>query len=94
MTRIEHFDPEIVICAAVLASSGEVIRCHRHHDGLRALADRKLEHSEHDRAQGFVTSRNRYVDRYEAMQLQLAAGIPSAAPGGYRGKQLFSEDIY
>jgi hypothetical protein len=43
--------------------------------------------------QGFITSRNRYVDREEGLRLQLAAGIESVAPGGYRG-QLFSEDLY
>lgn len=87
-------DDEVVICAAVLSDDGQVLRCHRHHDGLRALADRELAPAEHERAQGFVTSRNRYVDRTEAMQLQLDAGIESAAPGGYRGETLFSEDLY
>jgi hypothetical protein len=44
--------------------------------------------------QGFITSRNRYVDRQEGMRLQLAAGIESVAKGGYRGETLFSEDLY
>ncbi len=44
--------------------------------------------------QGFITSTNRYVDRKEGMRLQLAAAIASAAPGGYRGATLFSEDLY
>jgi hypothetical protein len=47
------------------------------------------------REQGFVTSRNRYVDRTEAMRLQVAAGIPSACGGRMEdGQLLFSEDLY
>lgn len=36
-------------------------------------------------SQGFITSKNRFVDRYEGYKLQIEAGIPSAF-GGYRGK--------
>lgn len=89
----EAHSREVVICAAVLANGGRIFRCHRHHDGLRALSDGGIEMAEHDRAQGFITSRGRYVGRREALELQRAAGIPSVAPGGYRG-QLFSEDLY
>jgi hypothetical protein len=86
---------EIVICSAVLAADGRVFRCHRHHDGLRTLEAADVARAEHDpRAQGFVTSRNRYVTRAEGYRLQRAAGIESVAPGGYRGSQLFSEDLY
>ncbi|MGE3278053.1 MAG: hypothetical protein AB7O67_23320 [Vicinamibacterales bacterium] len=45
-------------------------------------------------AQGFVTSRGRYVTRSEGRQLQEAAGIGSVSPSGYRGDLLFSEDLY
>lgn len=86
--------PEIVICAAVRANDGDVFRCHRHHDGLRALRDRGLEPAPRAQAQGFITSRNRYVDRGEALRLQLAAGIASHDPNGYRPPDLYSEDLY
>jgi len=86
----DHLDPEIVICAAVVATNGTVIRCHRHHDGIEALHRRKLQML----AQGFVTSRNRYVTRTDAMRLQVLAGVPSARSEGYRGDQLYSEDLY
>lgn len=43
------------------------------------------------REQGFVTSRNRYVDRYEGMNLQIAAGL---IIDGRSGQPLFSEDLY
>ena len=44
--------------------------------------------------QGFITSENRYVGREEGRILQDKAGIKSADKGGYRGKTLFSEDLY
>lgn len=86
--------PEICICAAVQTEEGIVIRGHRHHDALRAagLAFCRPKHGED--AQGFITSRNRYVDRREGRRLQEAAGIGSYAPGGYRGDLLYSEDLY
>lgn len=85
--------PEIVICAAVIGVDGRIIRCHRHNHGIAVLAELKVKlRPDHD-AQGFITSKNRYVNRKEGLQLQLAAGIPSADIGGY-GKELFSEDLY
>ena len=44
--------------------------------------------------QGFITSRNRFVGREEAMRLHRAAGLKSAAYGELRGDILFSEDLY
>jgi hypothetical protein len=85
---------EIVICAAVMSTSGQIIRCHRHHDGFRTLEARGLKVEERNRGQGFITSRNRYVDRIKAFHIQLDAGIKSKAPGGYRGLYLYSEDLY
>jgi len=97
-------DPEICICAAIRLPDGRVIRGHRHGDCIHTAAqliDHRwrigLEPSPWSarmcRDQGFMSSRNRYVDREEGLRLQLAAGIPSADPGGYRG-ELFSEDLY
>lgn len=85
---------EIVICAAVMSTCGKIFRCHRHPDGFRALEARGLKCEERIKGQGFVTSRNRYVDRITAFDIQLRAGIKSADPDGYRGVQLYSEDLY
>ncbi len=90
---------EVVICAAVRAKDGTVYRGHRHGHalykpfGLQGMPGYEGERP-HGDDQGFITSRNRYVNRYEAMELQLAAGIKSADPGGYRHEELFSEDLY
>lgn len=96
---------ETVICAAIRLPDGRVFRGHRHGDCIHtahALVTYRFENgystvewgptSATD--QGFVTSANRYVDRQEAMRLQLAAGIASVADGGYRGDSLYSEDLY
>lgn len=98
-------DPEIVICSAICLPDGRIFRGHRHADCIRTAfesvkwnggVDPGEHHWRADMSgdQGFITSRNRYVDRKEGMRLQLAAGIESVAPGGYRGKTLFSEDLY
>jgi hypothetical protein len=94
---------ETVICAAIRLPDGRVIRGHRH-DGCilyaKAMVDYEAKpgngagstwHPSMCREQGFVTSRNRYVDRYEGMRLQIAAGLIA---DGRSGQQLFSEDLY
>lgn len=94
---LEEFDAlaisvEIVICAAINVS-GVIIRGQRHHNCLAVMRDWPTLPSA-PIVQGFITSRNRFVDRQEGQRLQLAAGIPSHDPGGYRGDALFSEDLY
>ena len=93
--------PEICICAAVRLADGRIFRGHRHHDCLRT-AEAVVEWQEagswehkhlSGHTQGFVTSKNRYVDRQEGLALQRAAGIESYARDGYRC-ELFSEDLY
>ncbi len=92
---------ELVICSAIRLVDGRIFRGHRHHDCLRTAKD-VLEHEEPSSwmsarsdgiEQGFITSRNRYVDREEGLRLQLAAGIASVSKRGY-GSGLFSEDLY
>ena len=88
-------EKEIIICSAVKAKSGYIARCHRHHHGLRVIHDMLHEEVDrHPRAQGFLTSLNRFVSREEGLKLQIEAGIQSVAPGGYRAEDLFSEDLY
>lgn len=85
---------EIVICAAVKATDGTIIRGHRHSDCIRAMKYYDLKPSTSPSAQGFITSMNRYVTRKQGRKLQDAAGIKSASPEGYMGSTLFSEDLY
>jgi len=98
LARLQE-EREVCICAAIRLENGRVIPCYRHSDGI-ATAHRMTP----GRApitsamQGFLTSRNRYVDRLEGMRLQKAAGIPSADVRRGRNydndDMLFSEDLY
>lgn len=86
---------EICICAAIKTKEGTVIRGHRHADAIKAAMTEGFKLTDLSFAdQGFVTSKNRYVTREEGRILQDAAGIKSADREGYRGKTLFSEDLY
>lgn len=88
-------DKEICICAAIKDVDGIIYRGHRHADciSLAMECGKKLPFTGESKWQGFITSKNRFVNRYEGYELQIAAGIPSAS-GGYRGERLFSEDLY
>lgn len=92
-------EAEIVICAAV-RFNGKVWRGNRHPHAIAAMRDelsytmtrKQMDEAKIDTEQGFVTSRNRYVDREEGLAIQKAAGIPC-----FRGEysyQLYSEDLY
>lgn len=96
LRELLHVERENCICAAVQASDGMIVRGHRHADAMRTLREIPgygLQRP-HGDDQGFVTSFNRYVTRAEGRALQDAAGIESADPGGYRGNDLYSEDLY
>lgn len=101
---VEGPEPEVVICAAIRLADGRIFRGHRHGCCIQTAREvlawnggvnpgEHHLHALHRMDQGFMTSRNRYVDRKEGVRLQLAAGIESVADGGYRG-QLYSEDLY
>lgn len=86
-------DLEICICAAIKGiREGRIVRGHRHNHCLRTAFEMMVDPTM--ATQGFVTSKGRFVDRTEGLALQLAAGIESVAPGGYRGDKLYSEDLY
>lgn len=94
--------PERVICAAV-QWNGHVWHGHRHGHALQAMQDELswwMARKDMPKGpstgmiQGFVTTTGRFVDRKEAMRIQLAAGIESVDEGGYRGDELYSEDLY
>jgi hypothetical protein len=95
----KNMDKEIVICSAVKVED-KIWRGHRHNHALQAMrdelsqkiTDKELRSINED--QGFITSKNRFVSREEALELQKAAGIKSADKNGYRFNILFSEDVY
>ena len=66
---------------------------YRHHDIIHRFVDEELVEWE----QGFYTSKGRYVDRYEAMEIaykcgQVSAEVALTKQGNYNS--LFSEDLY
>lgn len=83
---------EFCVCAAIRLADGRIIRGHRHDDCIQTALKWGVQPTRHSDVQGFVTSRNRFVDRKEGMAIQQAAGIESIV--GYRGEILFSEDLY
>ncbi len=85
-------NPETAACAAIMLASGTIVAGRRHHDCLLMLHVSGL--SRFNIVQGFMTTHGRFVPRFEAFRLQKLAGIPSADPGGYRGLELYSEDLY
>lgn len=90
-------EKEHCVAAALKLTTGEIVQGKRHDNCFTILIDRGSETSAHFNAiQGFVTNTGRFVDRYDAMKIQKAAGIKSAynKDGIYYGKILFSEDLY
>lgn len=89
---------EICICAAVQMDNGVILRGHRHDDCFQTALKYGYKERITQAKQGFITSRNRFVNREEGMLLQRAAGLKSAHhPSGERelhGDMLFSEDLY
>lgn len=86
---------EICICAAVKASNGKYYRGHRHSECIQAITARGLTVDKNSKLnQGFITSNNRFVDRYEGAKLQNEAGIVSVRTGKQIDEILFSEDLY
>jgi hypothetical protein len=85
---------EVVICAAIKTEDGIIARGHRHSDCYHVLIGMGIDTKKCDGEQGFITSKNRFVSREEGRILQDKAGIKSADREGYRGKTLFSEDLY
>jgi hypothetical protein len=81
---------EVCICAAELLDDGRIIRGHRHNDCHRTMLGMTPRPSAG--TQGFMTTRNRFVDRQVGLQLQLEARVPSVR--GFYQNELYSEDLY
>lgn len=86
--------PLQIICAAIRTECGQIIRGHRHSDCLDACRKRRLMVVPGAAGQGFIASDGHYYGRKAAYRIQKLAGIQSHDPGGYRGRELYSEDLY
>jgi hypothetical protein len=85
---------EICICAAIQFTDGRIVRGHRHDACFRTAEGWTPRPDIKGHIQGFITSRNRLVDRQEGARLQNAAGIISAHTQKPIIDELFSEDLY
>jgi hypothetical protein len=83
---------ELPVCAGLRHESGAIIAGRRHSDCFRSALSLGLD--KNDLTQGFVTNHGFFVDRETAFRMMQEAGIESVGEGGYRGSQLFSEDLY
>jgi hypothetical protein len=86
---------EICICAAVRSLEGPIIRGHSHRDCRDGITRRGLHLSINIDDEGFITSRNRFVTRWEGFELMRKVNWKSRNPQGYQlCGWLFSEDLY
>lgn len=83
---------ELPACAAIRSAHGFIFAGKRHGECFASYL--ASGYDKRYAAQGFMTNKGRFVDRIEAFQLMQDAGVKSADPGGYRGTQLYSEDLY
>jgi len=91
-------EKEICICAAIRLQGGFIARGQRHSDCRRIIEDvfrdRDFKVFDGREEEGFITSKNRFVDRFKGLELQRKAGIKSN-DGTYSWKEgLYSEDLY
>ena len=93
-------EKEICICAATKYGD-RIFRGHRHNNCILAANDAlsydmsRKQIAELEKIDGFITSKNRFVDRKEGCRLQKEAGIESVDPKWpYLNDELYSEDLY
>lgn len=93
---------EYILCAAVHFDDG-VLRTHHAQYGTGVLACGYRHHNcfalrpkgfEGKETQGFLTSRDRFVDRKEAKRIATAAGQLISREEGLSFTSLYSEDLY
>lgn len=76
---------ETIICAAIKTARNVIFRGHRHNDCIHTAygVPTIIQNDIRNRTEGFITSKNRFVDRKEAHQIHFN-----------KEGELFSEDIY
>lgn len=91
---------EFIICAAIRhEDTGKIYYGHRHNhcidasNGELSWTLNRQEISKIKRTQGYITNKNRFVDRKEALQIALANNQVIDIKQ-IRGNELYSEDLY
>ena len=87
----------MILCAAVKYKD-LVIPCHRHCDGYEILYTLKAENYRTNTVQGFITTKNEFLNRQEAFLDAMACGQLSATTRQHKQDifeiELYSEDLY
>jgi len=104
-SRQRTYSPEYILCAAIWLDDGKehihkttdtgfTICGHRHHNCFGIMISLGIDYLEYESySQGFLTSKNRFVDRKEAHEIAHKAG--QLKPGTlYQPTKLYSEDLY
>jgi len=89
-------DPDLLKTARPSNCDSGIVFCgHRHHNCLHMMVAMtgKYQHQAGEEVQGFLTNKNRFVDRIEGLQIALAANQVMDL-SDVRGNRLHSEDIY
>ncbi len=89
---------ETVICSAIKYEN-KVVRGHRHSDCVQTAHRMGITAGHTGKDEGFITSKNRFVDRHEGYKIQRDADIPSFlertnSHEAYLHEELYSEDLY
>lgn len=89
---------EKIFCAAVKIIQNEgayplIICGHRHADCWETAHEHHITYLTENTIQGFLTDSNRFVDRYEAKKIAVAAN-QLIVPIEETYAELYSEDIY
>lgn len=97
---MKMFEKEFIICAAIkIEDTGKIYYGHRHRHCLDASNGElswtlnRQQISKIKRIQGFITSKNRFVDRKEALIIALE-NDQVLDKKEIRGNDLYSEDLY
>jgi hypothetical protein len=91
ITALDEALLEKIECSAIKYSNA-IFLGKRHCDCFRVAATKNQRYSKMREVQGFLTSRDRFVDRAEARLIAIRAG--QLLPRASKGVILYSEDIY
>lgn len=99
MSEQPKITTELPACAAIRMPDGVTFAGLRHHSCLMMINyawGGNCPFPKGDWEQGFMTTRGQFVNRREALMMRLKEGLPSASIDGrgYRGNELYSEDLY
>lgn len=87
----------MILCAS-LKFKDVIIPCHRHHNGYEILYELGIKNYRGNVEEGFITTKNEFLNRRDAFNHAIECGQLSAATRQYKQENfetiLYSEDLY